>query len=199
LLVIGVTGGIGTGKSTLSSLLASHGAEIIDADKISKGIMKKGKKAYNDVVNAFGSDILGSDGEIDRKKLASIVFRDNSRLQLLNSLTHKYIIQEMLEKLNRIKSTGNTDICVLDVPIPVEHGFLDTADEIWVVTASLETRIKRIMNRDNMTRQEAEQRIAAQMSQEDYIKLADLVLENDGSVHDLEKKVDEYLIRKSYR
>lgn len=199
MLVIGVTGGTGTGKSTLSSILASHGAEIIDADKIAKEIMKKGKEAYTDVVNAFGKDILDLNGEIDRKKLASIVFNDNAKLELLNSLTHKYVIRDMLNRLNRIRNAGETDICVLDVPIPVEHGFLDTADEIWVVTASMETRVKRIMSRDNMTREEAEQRIAAQMSQEDYIKLADIVLENDGSMYDLEKKVDEYLKRKSYR
>jgi len=194
-MVIGITGGIGSGKSTVARILRDLGAKVIDADRISREVTAKGKKALDDIVGTFGSGILNEDGELDRKKLADIVFNDPERLKLLEAIVHKYVIEEIEKRVNALKNEGNSDIIVLDVPIPVERGFIDLADQVWVVTCDMETRIKRIMERSCYTYEEAVRRINSQMREEEYLKIADEVIVNNGSIEELENAVAKLYIK----
>ena len=193
--VIGVTGPIGSGKSTVSRILSEAGAFIIDADKIAKEVVCKGKKAYQELIDYFGRGILNPEEELDRKKLAAIVFGDNEKLQAINGIVHKYVVEEIIEQIDKLMTDKSNDLVVLDVPIPVKHGFIDIADEIWVVTADKETRISRIMKRNGFDREEALRRINAQMSEEEYLKLADHVILNNGSEKQLGEKIRDLLKR----
>lgn len=185
--VIGITGGIGSGKSTAASIMARHGAKIIDADIISRRLMRKNGKTYTDVVKEFGTQILCENGDINRKALAAIVFKDRERLQKLTDITHRHILPAMLRALVRIKKSGFEGIVVIDAPIPVKHGFLDLVDEVWVVTAPAEARISRIIKRGGISEEEARRRMSMQMSEDEYKDIADRVIANDGSEDELEK------------
>lgn len=187
--IIGVTGGIGSGKSTVSRILCNIGARIIDADIVSKKVVSKGEKALDEIVAYFGPDILDPNGELDRKKLAGVVFTDSEKLAQLNSITHKYIAQEILEQIEREKAEKNYDTLVMDAALPFEYGFIDTVEEIWVITADKETRIRRVMERSGLTYEEALDRINSQMSEYEYARIADHVIENNTDIIDLEKAV----------
>lgn len=187
--IIGVTGGMGSGKSTVSKILSGFGAKIIDADMIARDIVKKGEKALDEIAAVFGSRVLDSNGELDRRRLSDIVFNDPESLSKLNEITHKYISERIIQLLERY---SNYDTVVIDAPIPIEKGFLNVVDEVWVVHASEELRVKRVMNRSSMSCEDVKKRIRMQMSDEEYIKIADLVIQNDGNSEELEEKVKEY-------
>jgi len=195
LMVIGITGGIGSGKSTVSKIMRDLGAKVIDADRISREVTARGKKAFDEIVGTFGSSVLNENGELDRKKLADIVFNDAEKLKTLEAIIHKYVIEEIENRVNAAKKENNSDIIVLDVPIPVERGFIDLADQIWVVTCDMETRIKRVMARSGYSYEEAVRRINSQMRDDEYIKIADEVLVNDGGIEDLENSVAKLYIK----
>jgi len=194
LRIIGITGGIGSGKSTVSRILRDLGAKIIDADKISKEIVYKGGIALKELTEFFGEEILDENGELNRKKLSEIVFTDTEKLKMLNNITHKYIIERIYKEVERSRLEGDSDIVVVDAPIPIEHGFIDIADEIWVVSADKESRIKRVMERSGFTYEEALNRINSQMKDEEYIRIADKIIYNEGSIEDLEKDVVKLFI-----
>jgi len=196
LKVIGITGGIGSGKSTVSRIIYDLGARIIDADIITRQVTRKGEKAYNEIVEKFGPEVVKSDGSLDRSRLAQIVFNDERKRMMLNEITHKYVAEEIYNKLERMREVDKPEIVVLDVPLPVEKGFLDVVDEVWVVVADEEKRIKRVMERSGLTREEVVERIRAQMSNEDYKRIADVVIENNGSIEELEQKVVKLFIQR---
>jgi dephospho-CoA kinase len=189
LRIIGVTGGIGSGKSTVSRILRDLGAAVIDADVIARTVTGKGGKALEELVAYFGTGILTAEGELDRQKMSVIVFDDPVRLHALNAITHKYVTEKILENIQSIKAFGNHDVIVVDCPLPVEHGFLDVVDEVWVVTADRVARVRRIMERSGCTAEEAQKRINAQKKEEEYLKLADEVIYNNNSIEELEKAV----------
>lgn len=193
--VIGVTGGIGSGKSTVSRILKDLGAKIVDADKIARKILVKGGKPLEDVVNYFGKEILDSDGELNRKKLADIVFNKSEKLTVLNKITHGYIAEEIIKAVSSYKADNAADIIVIDAPIPIEHGFIDQSDEIWVVTANREVRISRIMERNGLSREDAEKRIDSQQSDEAYLSIADEIIVNEGSIEELENTVAKLFVK----
>lgn len=193
--IIGITGGTGSGKSTVSGILSELGAKIIDADLIARQIVQNGGKALNELVSCFGNGILDEGGNLDRKKLREIVFEDKKKVAVLNEITHKYIIDRMMDELNRAKEEQISEYVVIDAPIPVEHGFIDVADEIWVVTAAKDIRIERIMERSRLTREEAEKIIDSQITEDEYLKLADEVLVNDGNLGELKEKVRTLLAK----
>ncbi len=186
--IIGITGGIGSGKSTVANILQNFGAKVIDADRISREVTEKGQPALKEIVDYFGEEVLNKDGDLDRKKLGEIVFKDGEKLKTLNDITHKYIIERIRQYLDKFKAE-NARVVVLDVPLPVKHGFLDIVDEVWVVVAKKETRVKRIIERNGFSYKEAISRINAQQSDEDYLKIADEVIQNDGTTEDLVKYV----------
>ena len=186
---IGVTGGIGSGKSTVSKILASFGAQIIDADMLAKQIVEKGQKALEEIVACFGDEILDSDGNLDRKKLSGMVFKDKQKLEVLNRITHDHVAKRIIEKID---SLNKAEIAVVDAPIPIEHGFLDVVDEVWVVIADKEVRIKRVMERSGLTYNEVEDRINAQLSDDYYKSISQVVIVNNGSVEELRQQVKKY-------
>ncbi|TYQ13334.1 UNVERIFIED_CONTAM: dephospho-CoA kinase [Acetivibrio alkalicellulosi] len=184
--VIGITGGIGSGKSTVSKILSGFGAKVIEADEIAKGIMVKGEKAFSEVVDYFGDQILDLSGQIDRKKLASIVFVDKDKLNALNQITHKYVSVNILKLIDKYKDEKTV---VVDAAIPIKKGFIDVSDEIWVVTANKELRIKRVMKRSGLTYSEVLERINSQLEDDYYLSISDIIIYNDGTYEELENKV----------
>ena len=187
--IIGVTGGIGSGKSTVSKILASLGAHIIDADRLAKDIVEKGQKALGEIVDYFGPSVLDAEGNLDRKKLSDIVFKDEHKLGILNEITHSHVAKKIIEKLNSLEPD---EIAVVDAPIPIKHGFLDVVSEIWVVTADREIRIKRVMERSGLTYNEVEDRINLQLSDEYYKSISSIVIVNNGSAQELRQQVEKY-------
>ena len=159
-MIIGITGGIGAGKSTVSKEFENLGAFVIDADEISRNRTKKGDECYFEIVEAFGREILLETGEINRKFLAKIVFSDEKKLEILNKITHKFV----KEDIKRLISQNSDKIIVMDVPLLFSPDFDVKCDETVLVTADLETRKQRVMKRSNMTEDEFLSRVKNQPS-----------------------------------
>jgi dephospho-CoA kinase len=188
LLVIGLTGGIGSGKSTVARILKENGANLILADDIAKEIMQPHMPAYKKIIEHFGTNIMAEDEQIDRKKLAKIVFSDNEQLLYLNKVTHGAVADRISELISEFRKSQQNLVAV-EAIVPIKHGFLDLVDTVWVVIASEKTRINRIMKRSGLTYEEAKKRIESQMSDDEYKSIADLVVYNDGTLKELEEKV----------
>ncbi|MCX7842768.1 MAG: dephospho-CoA kinase [Clostridia bacterium] len=186
--MVGITGGIGSGKSMASGFLKELGAYVIDADLIARQIVEKGQKAYDEIVEYFGHNVLNEDGSLDRKKLGTIVFKNSAKLKALNDITHKYIIEKVILELKEASNRCERTV-VVDAAIPFNKIFAEMADEIWVVVADREKRISRVMERNGLSREDAVDRIEAQMKDEEYLKLADRVIANNGSIEDLRLKI----------
>lgn len=189
MIKIGVTGGIGTGKSTVSAILEELGAILLDADMISRQVVEPNERAYLEVVKTFGEKVLNKDKTLDRKKLAEIVFTSDDKRKLLEDIIHKEVIRVIKEKITLYHEYGYNGTIVLDVPIPVEDGFLDTVDKVWVVVSDNKIRLSRIIKRGGITAEDAQNRINSQLSQDNYMKLADVVIENNGNFIQLREKV----------
>ncbi|NLK68936.1 MAG: dephospho-CoA kinase [Clostridiaceae bacterium] len=188
MLVIGLTGGIGSGKSTVARILKENGANLILADDIAKEIMQPHMPAYKKIIEHFGTNIMAEDEQIDRKKLAKIVFSDNEQLLYLNKVTHGAVADRISELISEFRKSQQNLVAV-EAIVPIKHGFLDLVDTVWVVIASEKTRINRIMKRSGLTYEEAKKRIESQMSDDEYKSIADLVVYNDGTLKELEEKV----------
>ena len=191
MLTIGLTGGIGSGKSTVTSILGELGATVIDADKVGHAIYLPGGPAYNDVIAAFGGDVLAADGTIDRKKLGSIVFADAAALQRLNSIVHPKMFARMREMVGNLRASGQLDPIVIEAAILVEANWQPLFDEIWLVTASKGRVVERIERDRGLKPEQTEARIRAQLPDEDRRKHSTLVITNDGTIAELREKVAE--------
>ena len=187
--VLGVTGGSGSGKTVVCRILKEQGGKIIDADKITRKLQEPGRPVYCDIRAFFGDDILAEDGAIDRKKLGAIVFADRTQRGVLNRIVHTSVSEEIKKRVAQYREQGDVPFAVLDVPIPVEDGFFDTADCIWAVSANDDLRIARLMKRMGISEQEAERRLAAQMTNREYEELADVTILNESDVAELKKLV----------
>lgn len=187
--ILGITGGTGCGKTVVSRILKEQGGKVIDADKITKRLQEPGEDVYNEIKSHFGEEILLSDGNIDRKKLGAIVFSDKAQRSVLTTIVHTRVSAEIKRRVEKYREEGNIPFVVLDVPIPVEEGFFDTADCIWAVIANNDLRVTRIMKRMGITEAEAEARINAQMSNREYEDIADVAILNEGSVEELKQLV----------
>jgi dephospho-CoA kinase len=186
--IVGLTGGIGSGKSTVCALLAARGAIVIDADAIVHELQEPGTDVFGEMVEAFGRDIVGPDGRLDRPKVAAMVFSDEDKLKRLNEIVHPKVGEVVAERLS---SAGPEDIVVIDVPLMAESQRSGrTYGAVIVVDAKPETQLERLVGR-GMDAGDARSRMAAQASREDRLKLADHVLSNDGSPEDVERQVDE--------
>lgn len=189
--VIGLTGGIASGKSTISMLLKNRGAVIIDADKIAREIMTPGKPVWHAVIEHFGRGILLDGKNIDRKKLGRIVFSDPKLLETLNSITHPAIVQEIKERLDYYRHK-NEKVVVVDAALLLEIGLDSLVDEVWVVVVDEKNQLKRLMDREKgMDLEEARNRIRAQMPLDEKIKMADKIIDNSGSIEETERQIDE--------
>jgi dephospho-CoA kinase len=184
--VVGLTGNIATGKSTILQYLASRGAHIIDADKVAHRAMEPGGPAYQPILEAFGSEILDENGWIDRKALGRIVFADAAALQRLEAISHPAVYA----MIHREIAKSRAQIVVIEAIKLLEGQTHQLCDEIWVVTARPETQLQRLMEQRGMTRESALQRMRAQPPQAEKVRRADRVIENDGSPADLHRLLD---------
>ena len=190
MIVIGLTGGILTGKSTVSGMLAERGAVIIDADKIGHKAYKPHTHVWKELVDTFGEWILKKDGKIDRKRLGDIVFHDPLALTLLNKIVHPRM-REMIENdLKRLKAK-DVPVVVLEAAILIEAKWTDLVDEIWVTTAPEAKVIDRLQNRVGLSEEQARARIRAQLSTDEKVKHADVVINTDCELAELGVKVLE--------
>jgi len=189
-VVIGLTGGIASGKSTVSAKLKEFGAAVIDADLLARDVVRKGEIAYNKIVQCFGEDILLPGGDIDRKKLGNIVFSDKEKLALLNSITHPEIINRMKERIQELKAEG-AKVIVVDAAILIEMGLHKYVDSVWVLSVDRETQLKRLVERDKFNYREAENRINSQFTNEVRKKYADVVIDNSKPIEEVEKRLEE--------
>jgi len=188
---IGLTGGIGSGKSTVSQLLGELGAVIIDADKVGHEIYLPGKEAWKQVTAAFGQDILASDQTIDRKRLGTIVFGSDEARKKLNSIVHPLMFTDIARRIKEKREEGFTKPIVVEAAILIEANWLPLADEVWLVVTNKNAVIDRVAAQRGMSAKDTEARIASQLSDAERRKYATLVIENDGSLDDLKQKVQQ--------
>ena len=190
--VIGLTGGIGSGKSTVARLLAARGARVIDTDRVAHDAYLPGTDAHRQIVETFGRGVVGAGGEIDRKALGALVFDDREKLARLNAIVHPYVGQEVRRQLDVARAdTSRRAPIVLEVPLLIEVGWKRMVDRLWVVSVPRETAIARTMARSKLSRAEIERRIDAQMSDAERRRHADLVIDNSGTLETLETRVEE--------
>ena len=180
--LIGLTGGIATGKSTVSAMLKKAGAIIIDADRIARDVIKKGLPAYREIVAQFGIEVLLPDGEINRNMLGDIIFNDHQKKQLLNSIVHPHVNQEVNRQIKKIQKTHPNAVIVLDIPLLIEAGMHDDLSEIIVVYTPQDIQIQRLMQRDRISEADALARVQSQMSIEEKKQQATLVIDNSGTI-----------------
>jgi len=181
--IVGLTGGIATGKSTVAAVLRELGVTVIDADVVAREVVEPDRPAWQDIVAYFGPAILRPDRTIDRRQLGRLIFDDPEKRAALNRITHPRVIERMRElQADAVRQQGATGLVVLDVPLLFEAGMTGMVDEVWVVTARPETQLQRLMERDGLSVAEARQRIAAQMPLAQKAAQADRVIENDGPV-----------------
>ncbi|AOP46423.1 dephospho-CoA kinase [Streptomyces lydicus] len=183
---VGLTGGIGAGKSEVSRLLASYGAVVVDADKIAREVVEPGTPGLAAVVEEFGEGVLTPDGTLDRPKLGGIVFNDPEKLQALNAIVHPLVGARSAELE---ASAGADAVVVHDVPLLTENGLAPLYDTVVVVDAAPQTQLDRLVRLRGMAEDEAKSRMAAQATREQRLAIADLVIDNDGPLEALEPQV----------
>lgn len=189
MLTIGLTGGIGSGKTAMGRMLAELGATVIDADKVAHAVYQPGAPAYDDVVQAFGREILAPDGTIDREKLGPIVFADPAALKRLNAIVHPRTFDRMRQMVAEIRARGERKPIVIEATVLIEANWQPLFDEIWLVTAPRERVIERIERDRGMKRAQTEARIKAQLSDQERRKHATRVIENYGTLEELRARV----------
>ena len=192
MIILGLTGSIGCGKSSLSNIFKDNNIDVIDADIVSRKIFED-SKLLSSVFEHFGENIKNEDGSLNRKALGNIVFNDDNKLIELNNLTHPRIKEKILEEIENIK-LHNKEVIVLDAPLLIEGGYLEIVDKLLVITCNEDVQISRIQKRDNCSKEEALRRISSQISQDEKIKYADYVLDNSGDLNYLNEKAKEFLL-----
>ncbi|WP_174614014.1 dephospho-CoA kinase [Virgibacillus ihumii] len=191
-LILGLTGSIATGKSTVSSMFANFGIPVIDADKIAREVVMPGEKAYEQIVEVFGEDVLFDDKTLDRKKLGSIVFADETKRNKLNDIVHPAVREKMVARRDSCIKSGEKCV-VLDIPLLFESKLTHFVDKTLVVAVDEDVQLKRLMNRDESTENEAKQRINSQISISKKAKLADAVIDNNGTVEESFQQLESVL------
>lgn len=192
--IIGLTGGIASGKSTVATELRKQNVPVFDADEVSRNAVAKGSKGLALVAEAFGADYLTADGEMDRAKISQLVFSDKEALKTLEGILHKIVWDEAEAFLAEAREQ-KAKLAVLDVPLLIETKWHERVDFVWLVAVSKEQQIKRAMIRSGMTEEEVKARIAAQMSLEDKKKFADVVLDNSGALEETLEQVHKELAK----
>lgn len=188
MLVIGLTGSIGTGKSEVASLLGSLGAVLINADQVGHEAYAPNTESWREVVEAFGRDILQSTGEIDRRKLGAIVFSDSQQMAKLNGIMHPRIAAMVGERIEKLRTQG-TEVVVVEAALLFEAKWDYLVDEVWTTDAPVEMVIRRLRDRNGLGEEEVRKRIDSQMDREERLARSHLVLDNSGDVAELEQTV----------
>jgi len=191
MLIVGLTGGVASGKTAVSRVLKEEGAYIIDADQIARELVQPHKPAWNELIRAFGQEILQEDGSIHRKKLADKVFADPKQRKLLNQILHPRIKEEMDRRAKKIGEKDPEAIVVIDAPLIVELGDHREMDKLIVVTTTQTQQIERLKDRDGTSPKEALRIVSSQMPMEEKLKFADYVIQNEGSLEETKKRAKE--------
>ena len=191
MLVLGLTGNIGCGKSSVSTIFMENNIKVVDADIVARQIFDD-KNLLNEVFSTFGKSIKNQDGSLNRRALGNIVFNDDEKLILLNNLTHPKIKQKILSKVEEYKNQGEK-IVVIDAALLIEDDYIPYIQKLILITCRKEIQINRIIARDNCTKEEAFSIINSQMSQEEKVKFADYIIDNSNSFEELQKKVLELI------
>jgi dephospho-CoA kinase len=187
--VIGLTGNIASGKSSVAAILEELGAKVIDADEVARLVVEPGKPAWREIINRFGKNILEPDGAINRKKLGEFIFNDQEKRKSLNEITHPRIIG-MIRELVEEYGKQNTPVVIIEAALIVEKGGLGGLIEgLIVVTSDEESQIKRLMERNEFSREEAESRLGAQMPEQEKVKHADYIIDNSGPIESTREQV----------
>ena len=187
---IGLTGGIASGKSLVSQQLAERGAVVVDADEVGHEAYRRGTETHRAMVDAFGPQVVGPDGEIDRRALGAKVFADPAARRRLEEIVWPAMRRLMEDRLAELRAQGSS-VVVLEAALLIEADWLPLVDAVWLVTASPETARERLVQRNGLTAEQAEARLRAQLSNEKRRPYADVVIENDGSLEELRRAVDE--------
>ena len=191
-LILGLTGSIATGKSTVSLMFDDYEIPVIDADKVARQVVVPGEQAYNEIVKEFGEDILREDKMLDRKKLGSIVFADKEKRKKLNNIIHPQIRKKMLHDRDQLVEQGEKCV-VLDIPLLFESELTHFVDKVIVVYADPKIQLERLMERDESTEEEAKQRINSQMSIKEKAARADAVINNNGTKFETYEQLEKIL------
>ena len=191
MLKVGLTGSIAVGKSYVLSVFGELGCETFDADKIAHAMMEPGRPAHQDIVREFGKEVLADDGSVDRAKLGAIVFADEARRKRLNEIVHPRVIEEQNRLLAEVEARNPDGIVIVDAALMIESGGYKRFDKLIVVFCDRETQVERLMRRNSITREDAERRIAAQMSSEEKRRYADYEIDTSGPFEETRKQVVE--------
>jgi dephospho-CoA kinase len=188
MLLVCVTGGLASGKSTLAAMLGRRGAVVVDADELARRALDPGTAAFEQVCDLFGEDVLLPDGNLDRRAIAARVFSDESKRRTLESILHPEVFRGLVETLERYKDSQ--EVVVFDAPLTVETGFHRECDVVVVVSASLPAQVSRATRQRDLSDGEARARIAAQLPAAQREAAADIVVRNDGSLEELDRQAD---------
>ena len=191
MLLIGLTGGIATGKTTVSEMFVKLGAHLIDADVIARDIVKPNQAAWEEIVEVFGGSVLDDKKEIIREKLAAEIFDAPEKCKQLEAITHPRIIEEENRRVNELRKNNKSGIIILDAALLIEAGHHNRVDKLIVVYLNKDTQIKRLRKRDSLSFEDAEKRVNSQMPLDEKVKLADYVIDNNKSIYEVEKQVSE--------
>ncbi len=190
-MIVGLTGGIASGKDTVAAFLKELGARIIDADEISREIVKPGLPAWEELVEEFGSEILSSDNTIDRSKLGSIVFNEPAHLQRLNGITHPKIVAEEKKRIQQIQNSNPQAMIVVNAALLIESGNYKNMDKVIVVYANEKVQIERAAKRDQLSLSDIQKRINAQIPLNEKSKYADFLIDNNGTFKNTKEQVEK--------
>jgi len=189
-MIIGLTGPMGAGKNEVVKILKKYKAVIIDADSVAHSLYVPQSPLWQALVRSFGSKILKRGGGINRKKLAAVVFSNKKKLEELNRIVHPFLKEAVVKKIeDQRQKTKDRRPIIINAALLKEIGLIDLVDEVWVVTAPKEKRLKRIISQRGLTRKEAEARMRAQRPEKEYLKIADVVIKNDQTLKKLKEKV----------
>lgn len=191
-VVIGLTGGIASGKSTVSNMVKKLGITVVDADEISRDVVEIGKPAYNQIVDVFGADILQQDHTLDREKLGALIFSNQKRREQLNKIVHPEVRKEMLRQVKKEKKQGSRAV-VLDIPLLFESKLTYMVDKTLLVYVDEQTQLERLMQRNGYAKAEAKLRIQSQLPLKDKRKLADEIIDNNGTIENTQTQVEVVL------
>ena len=191
MIIAGLTGGIATGKSTVSSILREAGAIIIDADAIARDAVKKNLPAWHEIVNYFGEKVLLPDGEINRTYLGDIIFKDSSKKETLNKIVHPYVIQKVAELIEEIVKESPDSIVILDVPLLIEAEMDKGLEDVILVYTPEWIQIERLVERDGITEEEALLKIRSQMPIDKKKEFSTIIIDNSGTIEATKKRALE--------
>ncbi|KXA41125.1 MULTISPECIES: dephospho-CoA kinase [Staphylococcus] len=194
--VIGLTGGIGTGKSTVSELLAVHGFKIVDADIAAREAVEKGSEGLEQVRQVFGDEAIDENGEMNRKYVGEIVFNDDKMREKLNQIIHP-IVRDLMERQKEAYLKDGFNV-IMDIPLLFENNLQDTVDETWLVYASESIQVERLMERNDLTQEEAKARVYSQISIDKKRRMADRVIDNRGTLLELKQNLEALLMEEGY-